>query len=181
MIDGVDLKTVNPRNVRRQMAIVAQEPILFKGTVFENIQYGNINATEADVLEAARIARVTDFLEVLPNGLESPVGDRGNSLSGGQRQRIALARAIVGDPRILVLDEATSQIDIDSEHLIHDSLREFLKQRTTIFISHRLSTLEIVDRVIVLEQGSIVEDLSRDEYCQRHNVPTRFASIRKAS
>ncbi len=164
LIDGVDLKTVNPRHIRKQMAMVTQDPVLFRGTVFENIQYGNMNATADDVHQAAEMARVTDFLDVLPQGMETMVGDRGNSLSGGQRQRIALARAIVADPRILFLDEATSQVDVASEQLIHDTLKGFLKQRTTIFISHRPATLEIADRIIVLELGRIVEDLTYEQY-----------------
>lgn len=170
LIDGVDIKTVNPRHVRKQMAMVTQDPVLFKGTVLENIQYGNMNATTDDVLRAAEMARVTDFLDVLPKGLDSTVGDRGNTLSGGQRQRIALARAIVADPRILFLDEATSQVDVASEQLIHDSLKDFLKQRTTIIISHRPATLEIADRIILLEQGEIEEDLSSVEYFERYGM-----------
>ncbi len=164
LIDDIDLKTVNPRHVRKQMAMVTQDPVLFKGTVLENIQYGNINATTDDVFRAAKMARVTDFLDVLPKGLDTMVGDRGNTLSGGQRQRIALARAIVADPKILFLDEATSQVDVSSEQLIHDSLKEFLKQRTTIIISHRPATLEIADRIIMLEQGQIEQDLTSEEY-----------------
>ena len=170
LIDEVDLKTVNPRHVRKQMAMVTQDPVLFKGTVLENIQYGNMNATMDDVHRAADMARVTDFLDVLPNGLDTMVGDRGNTLSGGQRQKIALARAIVADPRILFLDEATSQVDVASEQLIHDSLKEFLKQRTTIMVSHRQASLEIADRIIVLEMGQIVQDLSAEEYFQRHDI-----------
>ncbi len=170
LIDGVDIKTVNPRHVRKQMAMVTQDPVLFKGTVLENIQYGNINATTDDVFRAAKLARVTDFLDVLPKGLDTMVGDRGNTLSGGQRQRIALARAIVADPRILFLDEATSQVDVASEQLIHDSLKEFLKQRTTIIISHRPATLEIADRIILLEQGQIEQDLTSEEYFKLYGV-----------
>ncbi|QEG23605.1 ABC transporter ATP-binding protein [Mariniblastus fucicola] len=170
LIDGVDIKNVNPRHVRKQMAMVTQDPVLFKGTVLENIQYGNMNATSDDILRAAEMARVTDFLDVLPKGFDTMVGDRGNTLSGGQRQRIALARAIVADPRILFLDEATSQVDVASEQLIHDSLKQFLKQRTTIIISHRPATLEIADRVIVLEQGQIEEDLSSTEYFERYGI-----------
>ena len=173
-IDDVNLKHLNPRQIRRQMALVTQDPILFQGTVYENIKYGNGNATEAQVYEAARLARVDDFLNVLSDGFQSIIGDRGNSLSGGQRQRIALARAIVANPRILVLDEATSQIDSESEVLIHSSLKEFLKQRTTIFISHRASTLELAERIILLDQGKIVEDLTYSQYCELFELRTGF-------
>jgi subfamily B ATP-binding cassette protein MsbA len=174
LIDGVDLKEVNPRQIRRQMAMVTQDPILFQGTVFDNIRYGNANATENQVRHAAKLACVDDFLHTLPNGMDSQIGDRGNSLSGGQRQRIALARAIVADPRILVLDEATSQVDTESELMIHSSLQSFLKQRTTIFISHRPSTLALADRIIMLDNGRIVEDLTYPQYCEKFEIQTGF-------
>ena len=177
LIDEVDIKTVNPRHVRKQMAMVTQDPVLFKGSILENIMYGNINATLDEALDAARIARVTDFLEEMPNGIDSEIGDRGNSLSGGQRQRIALARAIVADPKILILDEATSQIDIESEQLIHDSLRGLLGERTTFMISHRAATLELADRIIILDHGQIIDDLTYEEYCQRYDLQT---TLRKA-
>jgi subfamily B ATP-binding cassette protein MsbA len=177
-IDDVNLKRVNPRNVRRQMALVSQDPILFRGTVFDNIKYGNCDATETQVIEASRIARVDDFIHLLADGYQSDVGDRGNALSGGQRQRIALARAIVANPRILILDEATCQIDSESEELIHSTMQSFIKNRTTIFISHRKSTLEIVDRILVLDQGRIVEDLTYRQYCElfEHRTGLRRAS-----
>jgi subfamily B ATP-binding cassette protein MsbA len=177
LIDGVNLKQLNPRHIRRQMALVTQDPILFQGTVFENIKYGNSSATDAQVFEAAKLARVDDFVNVLSDGYQSDIGDRGNSLSGGQRQRIALARAIVANPRILVLDEATSQIDSESEVLIHSSLREFLKQRTTIFISHRSSTLELADRIVVLDCGKIAEDLTYPQYCELFEQRTGFRRV----
>lgn len=177
-IDDVNLKRVNPRSIRRQMALVTQDPILFRGTVFDNIKYGNHDATEAQVIEAARIARVDDFIHLLADGYQSEVGDRGNALSGGQRQRIALARAVVANPRILILDEATSQIDAESEELIHSTMQLFIKNRTTIFISHRRSTLEIVDRILVLDEGRIVEDLTYSEYCELFEQRT---GLRRAS
>ena len=178
LIDDVDIKTVNPRHVRKQMAMVTQDPVLFRGTILENIKYGNFNASDEQAMEAAAMARVTDFLDALPNGFASQIGDRGNSLSGGQRQRIALARAIVADPRILILDEATSQVDIESEQLIHDSLRTFLGQRTTFMISHRPATLELADRIIILDHGQIVDDLDYEQYCERYDLLT---SIRKVA
>ena len=176
-IDGVDLKTVNPRHVRRQMAMVTQDPILFQGTVFDNIKYGNSNATNSQVYEAAKLACVDDFLDVLPSGYQTMIGDRGNTLSGGQRQRIALARAVVADPRILVLDEATSQVDSESELQIHSSLGSFLKQRTTIFISHRQSTMELADRILMLDDGRVIEDLTHEEYCQQFDVRTGIRKV----
>ena len=178
MIDGVDLKQANPRQIRKQMAMVSQTSVLFRGSLLDNIRYGNSNASFEQVMEAARLAHVTDFLGSLPKGIHSEVGDRGHKLSGGQRQRTALARAIVADPRILILDEATSQVDMDAERMIHDSLEEFLKQRTSIIVSHRLSTLEIVDRIIVLEQGEIVDDLNFTEYVRKYDM---FANPAKAA
>ena len=177
LIDGVDIKTVNPRHVRQQMAMVTQDPVLFRGTILENIKYGNFSASDEQAMEAAAMARVTDFLDELPNGIESQIGDRGNALSGGQRQRIALARAIVADPRVLILDEATSQVDIESEQLIHDSLRKFLGQRTTFMISHRPATLELADRIVILDHGQIVDDLDYEQYCQRYNLLTTLRKV----
>ena len=176
-IDDVNLKRVNPRHLRRQMAMVTQDPVLFEGTVLENIKYGNASATESQISHAAILSRVDAFIDTLPNGYETKVGDQGKALSGGQRQRIALARAIVSDPKILVLDEATSQIDAESELLIHDALKEFLKARTTIFISHRTSTLELADRIVLLERGKIVDDLTWEQYSERYvNTSQRRAA-----
>lgn len=172
-IDDVNLKQINPRHLRRQMALVTQDPVLFQGTVRENIQYGNAYATEHQIAHAARLARVDAFMDRLPDGFDTKIGDQGKSLSGGQRQRIALARAIVADPKILVLDEATSQIDSESEQLIHNALREFLKSRTTIFISHRQSTLELADRIVLLEHGKIVDDLTWERYRERYMTGSR--------
>jgi ATP-binding cassette, subfamily B, bacterial MsbA len=158
-LDGVDLRKIRPRQLWKQMAIVTQDPILFRGTIFMNIRYGNQAATKADVERAAKLAHVTDFIHEIPRGFQGQVGDRGNFLSGGQRQRVALARAILADPRILILDEATSQMDAQVEVSIHESLRSFLQQRTTILITHRISTLTLADRVVVLKSGRIVEDV----------------------
>jgi ATP-binding cassette subfamily B protein/subfamily B ATP-binding cassette protein MsbA len=157
-IDGVDLRAMSPKAVRRHMSWVTQDATLFRGTVRENIAYGKPRATEAEILAAAEMAHVADFLDRLPHGLESDVGDNGQRLSAGQRQRVALARAVVANPRILILDEATSQMDGHTETLIHDSLKEFLAGRTTILITHRLSSLRLADRVIVLDKGRIVSD-----------------------
>jgi len=162
-IDGVDLKEVNPRKLRRQIAWVTQDSHLFQGTLWENIAYGSRSASKEQILEAARIARLPDFVDKFQAGYETVVGDDGGHLSAGQRQRVALARAIVADPRILVLDEATSQIDGKTEGLIHDELAEFIKSRTTIIITHRRSSLSLADRVIVMQLGRIVHDSSVEE------------------
>lgn len=160
LIDGLDTRTFSPRQLRKQFSWVTQDSDLFTGTVRENIAFGNRSASDAAILEAAKLARVTDFLPLLERGLDTELDDQGRNLSAGQRQRVALARAIVANPRILILDEATSQIDGRSESLLHESLAGFLKQRTTFLISHRRSSLALADRVIVLKSGRIVSDSS---------------------
>ncbi len=159
-IDGVDLKEVNPRKLRRQIAWVTQDSQLFQGTLWENIAYGSRTATDQQIMEAAKIARLPDFVDQFQDGYQTVVGDDGGQLSAGQRQRVALARAIVADPRIFILDEATSQIDGKTEGLIHGELAEFINSRTTIIITHRRSSLALADRVIVMQTGRIVHDSS---------------------
>ena len=145
------------------MAIVPQEVLLFGGTIFDNIAYGKVGATQAEVVEAARQANALDFIESFPDGLETLVGDRGIKLSGGQRQRIAIARAILKDPSILILDEATSSLDAESEKVVQEALDRLMQNRTTIIIAHRLATIRNVDRIYVLQEGAIVEAGSHEE------------------
>ncbi len=159
-VDGVDLKEVNPRKIRRQIAWVTQDSHLFQGTIWENIAYGRRNATDEEILAAAKIARLSDFVDKFEDGYQTIMGDDGNQLSAGQRQRVAMARAIVADPNIFILDEATSQIDGQTETLIHADLAEFIKSRTTIIITHRRSSLDLADRVIVMQDGRIAHDSS---------------------
>jgi ATP-binding cassette subfamily B protein/subfamily B ATP-binding cassette protein MsbA len=163
LLDGVDIRETNPKKLRRQMAWVTQDSVLFQGTVYENIAYGGRNPSCEQIMEAARLAQVDRFAEQLPEGYDSQVGARGNQLSAGQRQRIILARAIVADPRILILDEATSQLDGETERRLHESLAPFIKSRTTIIITHRLSTVGLADRVVVMEGGKIVDDSTPGE------------------
>lgn len=155
LIDGVDIRTINLRSLRKQMAVVTQDTILFDDTIFNNISYGHRRASREQVESAARRAFADEVIEKLPKGYETRVGEAGRSLSGGEKQRIALARAILRDPRILILDEFTSQIDAESEAKIQEALREFVKGRTTLVITHRMSTLQIADRIVVLEGGRI--------------------------
>ena len=157
-LDGKDIRQMNPKRLRRQIAWVTQQSVLFRGTIAENIAYGRKTATRQDIIEAARFAHVTDFLPKMENGLDTAVGENGTQLSAGQRQRVALARAILADPRILILDEATSQMDGHTESLIHESLKRFLKDRTTFIVTHRASSLKLADRIIVMENGEIVND-----------------------
>lgn len=159
-IDGQNIRQMHPKKVRQQIAWVTQDSVLFNGTLWENIAYGNPNASDDEIMHAIKVARIDDFVSKLDNGYHSNVGDDGKSLSAGQRQRVAIARAVVSDPRILILDEATSQIDGKSEAIIHDSLASFIKNRTTIVITHRHSSLRLADRVIVMELGRIVHDSS---------------------
>ena len=167
LIDDVNIRAVSPKKLRRQMAIVTQDPILFQGNVWQNIAYSDPHAGSERILAAAKQARVDDYIACLANGYQTMVGDRGNSLSGGQRQRVALARAILANPRILILDEATSQIDQHSEELVQDTLRGFLSGRTTILVTHRPSTIRLAQRVLMMDHGKIVNDLSATEYLAR--------------
>ena len=157
-IDGQDISHVSQVSLRQHIAYVPQEPLLFHRTVRENIAYGRPNATENEILRAAREANALEFIERLPRGLDTQVGERGVKLSGGQRQRIAIARAILMDAPILVLDEATSALDSESEKLIQDALENLMRDRTSLVIAHRLSTVAALDRIVVIRDGEIVED-----------------------
>lgn len=158
LIDGMDIRALSLKSLRQQFALVSQDVILFNDTVFNNIAYGALrNSTEAQVIEAAKAAHAWEFIQNLPEGLNSEIGDRGVRLSGGQRQRLAIARAILKDAPILLLDEATSALDTESEQHVQAALDELMRNRTTIVIAHRLSTIENADRILVLEQGEIVE------------------------
>jgi ABC-type multidrug transport system fused ATPase/permease subunit len=157
LVDGMDLKDVRLGDYRSHLGVVFQENFLFDGTVLENIAYAQPHASEEEVLRAARIARCDDFAQRLPQGYDTIVGERGVKLSGGERQRVAIARAILADPRILILDEATSSLDSESEALIQEGLAELMKGRTTFVIAHRLSTIRRADTIMVLEGGQIIE------------------------
>jgi ABC-type multidrug transport system fused ATPase/permease subunit len=156
-VDGVDLTTVRLESYRSQLGVVLQDNFLFDGTIRENIRFGKPSASESDVLAAAQIARVDEFASKLDQGLDTIVGERGVKLSGGQRQRVAIARAILADPRILILDEATSNLDSESEAMIQEGLAALMKGRTTFVIAHRLSTIRSAAQILVLEQGEIAE------------------------
>jgi len=157
LVDGNDLSEVRLGDYRSHLGVVFQDNFLFDGTVLENIAYASPHASEEEVIRAARIARCDDFVARLPEGYETVVGERGVKLSGGERQRVAIARAILADPRILILDEATSSLDSESEALIQEGLAELMKGRTTFVIAHRLSTIRQADTIMVLEDGQIIE------------------------
>ncbi len=156
LIDGTDIARVRVRSLRRQIGVVTQEVVLFKGSIAQNIAYGNRHATRARIERAARDARAMEFIEQLDDGLDTMVGEQGLTMSGGQRQRLAIARAILRDPAILILDEATSMIDAHSERLIGEVLDEFCRNRTSLIVAHRLSTVLGADRIVVLDEGRIV-------------------------
>lgn len=157
-IDGQDVRSVTQESLRQAIGLVQQDVYLFDGTIGENIAYGRPDATEDEILRAAREANALEFIERLPRGLDTQVGERGVKLSGGQRQRIAIARAILMDAPILVLDEATSALDSESEKLIQDALENLMRGRTSLVIAHRLSTVAALDRIVVIRDGEIVED-----------------------
>lgn len=156
LLDGVPLTQLDPLDLRRCFALVSQNPALFFGSIEENIRYGNPGATLAQVQEAAKIAYAHDFIEAMPNGYQTHLGDGGLGLSGGQRQRLAIARALLVDAPILLLDEATSALDAQSEHLIQQALPSLMKNRTTLVIAHRLATVKNADRIAVMDQGKLV-------------------------
>ncbi|MEM0996731.1 MAG: ABC transporter transmembrane domain-containing protein [Bacteroidota bacterium] len=162
-IDGKPLEAYSLNTLRQLIGVVPQEVILFGGSIRENIAYGNLNASEAAVREAARKANALDFIEDFPEGMDTVVGERGVKLSGGQRQRLAIARAILKDPKILILDEATSSLDAESESLVQEALDRLMENRTTLIIAHRLGTIRNVDRIYVLSEGQIVESGTHTE------------------
>jgi subfamily B ATP-binding cassette protein MsbA len=157
LLDGRDIRQIRLKELRGAIGLVPQEPALFSGTIRENIAYGRLEAAPEDIEAAARAAHAHEFIERLPQRYDTLVGERGVKLSGGQRQRIAIARAILKDPRVLILDEATSSLDTESERLIEDALERLLVGRTTLIIAHRLSTVRRADRLVVLSHGRIVE------------------------
>ena len=157
LVDGIDLSTVRLDSYRSQLGVVLQDTFLFDGTIRENVAFSRPGASEEDVLAACRIARVDEFAESFPEKYDTVVGERGVKLSGGQRQRISIARAILADPRILILDEATSSLDSESEALIQEGLSYLMRGRTTFVIAHRLSTIRRADQILVVEGGRIIE------------------------
>ncbi|MFN3442492.1 MAG: ABC transporter ATP-binding protein, partial [Rhizobium rosettiformans] len=157
LIDGIDVRDMTLKSLRSNIGIVAQDVFLFAGTIRENIAYGRLEATEAEILEAARRAQLDSLITSLPAGLDTVIGERGVKLSGGQKQRLAIARIFLKNPPILILDEATSALDTETERAIQQSLAELAKGRTTLVVAHRLATVAHADRVVVIEKGRIAE------------------------
>ena len=175
-IDGQDITKVSQHSLRENIAYVPQEPYLFHRSLRENIAYGRQDATDQEIYTAIDQANARDFVDTLPDGLNTVVGERGVKLSGGQRQRIAIARAILKDAPILILDEATSALDSESEKLIQDALETLMSNKTSIVVAHRLSTIARLDRIIVLENGKIIEDGSHGKLLKEQGVYAKLWS-----
>jgi len=180
-IDGVDLTSADPAEIRRRIALVPQDGILFSANARDNLRYGNWDASEEQIWEAARAANAEHFLRDLPDGLDTFLGESGTRLSGGQQQRIAIARALLRDAPILLLDEATSALDAESEQLVQQALDGLMRSRTTLVIAHRLATVRAADRIIVLENGEIVEQGDHAELSDTGGLYSRLAALQFAS
>lgn len=167
-IDGYDVRDVTLRSLRKQMGVMLQDTFIFSGTIIENIRYGNLAATEEEVIQAAKIVRAHDFIKDLKDGYETVVEERGSTLSAGQRQLISFARALLADPKILILDEATSSIDTKTEELLQEGLQQLLKGRTSFIIAHRLSTIKNSDKIFYIDGDRIVEEGSHDQLMAKH-------------
>jgi ATP-binding cassette, subfamily B, bacterial MsbA len=176
-IDGVDIRDVSLASLRAQIGMVSQDIVLFDDTFWQNIRYGNLDATDAQIVEAARAAYAHDFIIHTPNGYETVIGERGVRLSGGEKQRIAIARALLRNPAILILDEATSSLDSASEQIVQYALENLMKDRTTFVIAHRLSTVRHANTIVVLHDGAIAEIGRHQELLAREGVYSRLYKI----
>jgi subfamily B ATP-binding cassette protein MsbA len=179
LIDGHDVKSIQLDSLYHQLALVPQETFLFGGTIMDNIRYGRWEAAEADVLEASQRANAHEFIQALPEGYETVLGEKGVNLSGGQRQRVAIARALLKDPRILILDEATSALDSHSESLVQGALIELMKGRTTLMIAHRFSSIQRADRILVLHRGRIIEEGGHEALLEKRGLYHHLYTLRE--
>jgi ATP-binding cassette subfamily B protein len=173
-VDGIDIRKITLASLRRQIGLVQQDVFLFFGTIRDNIAYGNLVASDAEIWEAARRAHLDIFIQSLPNGLDTLIGERGVKLSGGQKQRLAIARMFLKNPPILILDEATSALDTETERMIQKSLYELSEGRTTLVIAHRLATIKNADRIIVVTEDGITEEGAHEELIEAGGVYSRL-------
>jgi ATP-binding cassette subfamily B (MDR/TAP) protein 1 len=169
ILAGKDIKKLKLKSLRKHIGLVQQEPALFATSIYENILYGKEGASEAEVIESAKQANAHSFISALPEGYSTRVGERGVQLSGGQKQRVAIARAIIKNPAILLLDEATSALDLESERVVQQALDRLMKNRTTVMVAHRLSTIKNADQISVLEDGKIIEQGSHSALTENHS------------
>jgi ATP-binding cassette, subfamily B, multidrug efflux pump len=174
LIDGHDIRSIQKQSLARRLGIVLQDPFLFSGTVRDNIRYGRLDATDAEIEEAAKTVGAHDFIKRLPNGYDTDLHERGQNFSVGQRQLIAFARAVIADPRILILDEATANVDTRTEVVIQKALNKMLKGRTSFVIAHRLSTVRGADRVLVMDHGHIAEIGTHAELLAKNGIYARL-------
>jgi ATP-binding cassette subfamily B protein len=177
LVDGVDVRRADPAAVRARIGLVPQDPVIFSTTALENIRYGRPDASDDEVRAAADAAHALEFIDRLPEGFASHLGEKGVRLSGGQRQRVAIARAILRNPPILLLDEATSALDAESERLVQAALDRLMQDRTTLIIAHRLATVVNADRIAVLDQGRIVALGSHSELMREGGLYARLAAL----
>ena len=180
-IDGIDIRDVTLASLRSQIGIVTQEPFLFNGTIRENIMYGRLDANEEEMITAAKAANVHDFILALPDGYESRVGERGVKLSVGEKQRVSIARVLLKDPQILILDEATASVDTHTEKLIQEALERLMADRTSFVIAHRLSTVRNADQILVIEQGRIIERGTHRELLETGGLYAHLCEVQTRS
>jgi subfamily B ATP-binding cassette protein MsbA len=180
-IDGKDIRDLKINNLRGLMGIVNQETILFNGTIAENIAFGMTGSKIEDIVHAAKVANAHEFIEKLDNGYDTNIGDRGVKLSGGQRQRISIARAVLKNPPVMILDEATSSLDTESERLVQEALLNLMKNRTSIVIAHRLSTIQHADEIIVINEGKIAERGNHRELLAARGIYSHLCEMQSFS
>ena len=181
LIDDNNIKNIAIANLRSLMGIVSQESILFNDTILNNIRIGKLDATKEDVISAAKVANAHDFIIETENGYQTNIGDRGNKLSGGQKQRLSIARAILKNPQILILDEATSSLDTESEKLVQEALEKLMHERTSLVIAHRLSTIKNADEIIVLDKGAIAEQGTHKQLIAKNGHYKKLSDLQSYS